>query len=54
MEYDHQTRKNMLCPSCGSHSTQAIELAYSQAVRVGDLGHETVSRFGQALALRRR
>lgn len=50
MEYSHHTTKNMQCPSCGSHSTQAIGLAYSQAVRVGDSGRETVSRFGQALA----
>ncbi len=50
MELSHQTHQEMQCPSCRSHSTQTIEVAYAQAVRVGDSGRETVSRFAQSLA----
>ena len=41
---------NHSCERCGSHNTQPVPLAYSQTVRVGYSGRETVSRYGQDLA----
>jgi hypothetical protein len=39
----------MQCPECGSHYTQSVPLAYSQSIRTGYNGNQTISEFGQAL-----
>ena len=41
--------KSMQCPSCGSHYTQSVKMAYSQAVRTGESGYTTISEFGRSL-----
>ena len=38
------------CPNCGSQSTQSMPMAYSQAYRLGEGGHRSISEFGQAAA----
>lgn len=37
------------CPACNSSNTQNIKIAYSHAQRENELGHKTISKFGQAL-----
>ena len=44
-----QGRHAMQCPGCGSHYTQAVSLAYSQSIRTGYNGHQTISEFGKEL-----
>jgi len=39
----------MQCPSCRSHYTQAVSLAYSQSIRTGYNGHQSISEFGRDL-----
>ena len=41
--------KSMQCPECGSHYTQAISLAYSQSIRTGYNGNQSISEFGRGL-----
>lgn len=36
----------MQCPGCGSHYTQAVSVAYSQSVRTGYNGYQSISKFG--------
>ena len=42
-------RHRMQCPECGSNYTQSVPLAYSQSIRTGYNGTQTISEFGQAL-----
>lgn len=37
------------CPECRSHYTQTVSLAYSQSVRTGYNGNQTISAFGAEL-----
>ena len=39
----------MRCPECGSHYTQSVSVAYSQSVRTGYNGQQTISEFGREL-----
>lgn len=39
----------MQCPSCKSHYTQAVSVAYSQSIRTGYNGHQSISEFGRGL-----
>ena len=41
--------KSMQCPSCKSHYTQAVSVAYSQSIRTGYNGHQSISEFGRDL-----
>jgi hypothetical protein len=40
---------SMQCPSCRSHYTQAVSVAYSQSIRTGYNGHQSISEFGRDL-----
>lgn len=42
-------RQSMQCPRCKSHDTQAVETAYSQAVRTGESGYQSISEFGRSM-----
>ncbi len=42
-------RHKMQCPACGSHYTQSVSVAYSQSVRTGYNGQQTISEFGREL-----
>lgn len=50
MKRSHRTNQDMQCPNCKGHNTQSIAIAYSQSVRTGDTGRQTISEFGQGLA----
>jgi hypothetical protein len=39
----------MQCPNCRSHYTQAVSVAYSQSIRTGYNGHQSISEFGRDL-----
>ena len=39
----------MQCPACGSHYTQAVSLAYTQSIRTGYNGTQSISEFGREL-----
>lgn len=39
----------MQCPSCKSHYTQAVSLAWSQSIRTSYNGHQSISEFGRDL-----
>ena len=41
--------QSMQCPSCKSHYTQAVSVAYSQSIRTGYNGHQSISEFGRDL-----
>ena len=42
--------RKLQCPDCGSHNTQAVEVAYSQSVRTGYNGYQTISAYGETLS----
>ena len=41
--------KSMQCPKCKSQYTQSVETAYSQAVRTGETGYQSISEFGRSM-----
>lgn len=41
--------KSMQCPRCKSQYTQSVETAYSQAVRTGETGYQSISEFGRSM-----
>ncbi len=41
--------QSMQCPQCNSSYTQSVKMAYSQSVRIGENGSQSVSEFGRGL-----
>lgn len=41
--------QSMQCPRCRSRYTQSVKMAYTQSVRTGDNGYQSVSEFGKNL-----
>ncbi len=41
--------KGMQCPRCVSHNTQSAKMGYSQSVRTGYNGTQTISEYGKTL-----
>jgi len=41
--------QSMQCPRCKSRYTQSVKMAYSQSVRTGDSGYQSISEFGKTL-----